>query len=282
MQSEGTVLAERTPIFNACNCSDTAGEVTDRRDFLNVKLREAVYPRGLALGRHMHANAYLSYIIDGRYTEIYQGNSAMCEAGSLRFLPAEEIHSNVYEEGARCLLIELKPETLDRIREQIHVLDRPGEIASPQAAMLARRLYAEFRLHDSAASIAIEGLVLEVLAEGVRASGPASRNAPKWLLRARDMIQAQFLDVPSLSEIARAAGVHPVHLSREFRRYFDMTVGDYMRKLRTDHASHLLSGSDMPLAEIANICGFADQSHFSSTFKRIVGMTPARFRELHG
>ncbi len=93
---------------------------------------------------------------------------------------------------------------------------------------------------------------------------------------------SRFLEVPSLAEIAHAAGVHPVHLSREFRRYFDVTVGEYMRKLRTDHAAHLLAASAMPLAEIADVCGFADQSHFSSTFKRTVGMTPARFREMHG
>ena len=55
---------------------------------------------------------------------------------------------------------------------------------------------------------------------------------PEVVVRAKDMIQAKFLDVPSLTDIANASGVHPVHLSREFRRYFDCTVGEYMRKLR--------------------------------------------------
>lgn len=282
MQVGDTVLVERAPIYNVCNCSDTAGEVTERRDLLNLKLRETVYPRGLALSRHMHAGAYLSFVIEGHYTETYQGNSAVCVPGSLRFLPAEEIHSNIYDDGARCLLVELQPETLERLREHTRVMDRPGEITSPQAGMLARRLYSEFRQHDEAASLAIEGIVLEILAESVRLAGPSSRNAPKWLLRAKDMIHSHFLDVPSLTEIAHAAGVHPVHLSREFRRYFELTVGDYMRKLRIEHASHLLASTNMPLAEIASVCGFADQSHFSSTFKRTVGMTPARFREMHG
>ena len=42
-----------------------------------------------------------------------------------------------------------------------------------------------------------------------------------------------------------------------------------------------LASTNTPLAEIANVCGFADQSHFSSTFKRTVGLTPARYREMH-
>ncbi len=282
MQPGGTVQVDNNSAFNICNCSDTAGEVTDRRDLMHVRLREALYPRGLSLGRHKHANAYLSYILEGSYTESYRSNSACCSAGTLRFLPAGEVHSNLYDEGARCLLIELQPETLNRVRGETHVFDGPGEISSSQTASLARRLYAEFRKRDTAAVLAIEGLVLELLAEGVRAGDPASRMAPKWLRGAKDMIHSRFLDVPSLTEIARAVGVHPVHLSREFHRYFQVTVGEYMRKLRTDHASHLLSDSDMPLAEIADVCGFADQSHFSSTFKRTVGLTPARFRELNG
>ena len=281
MQVGGTVLFERAPGYNVSMCADTAGEVIERRDLFNFKLRETVYPAGLMLGRHMHANAYLTFIIEGRYTETYQGNSAVCRAGTLRFLPAQEVHSNAYDDGARCLHVELQPSTIERLREHAHILDRPGEVTSPQAAMLARRLYTEFRQRDQAASIAIEGLVLEILAESARSTGVASRTAPKWLLRAKDMIQVKFLEVPSLTDIAHASGVHPVHLSREFRRYFDCTVGEYMRKLRIEHASYLLASTNTPLAEIANVCGFADQSHFSSTFKRTVGLTPARYREMH-
>ncbi len=39
------------------------------------------------------------------------------------------------------------------------------------------------------------------------------------------------------------AGVHPVHLSREFRKHYRMTIGDYIRKRRIEHASELLSNS---------------------------------------
>ncbi len=276
------MLLEKNSADGLCPCSETAGHVTGRRDLLNFELRETVYSRGLNLGLHRHASAYLSYVIEGSYTESYQGSSAVCGAGSVRFLPAHEVHANHYDEGARCLLVELEPHALARLREHGQVLESPGEIGGSQASMLARRLYSEFRQRDDAASIAIEGLVLEILAEGLRSAGAPSRNPPRWLMRARDMIDARFLEVPSLTDIAKASGVHPVHLSREFRRYFDVTVGEYMRKLRIEHASRLLAGGETPLAEIADVCGFADQSHFSSTFKRTVGLTPARFREMHG
>ena len=285
MQLGGNVFQQLAPIPtsipSACLHTDPAGETVDRRRFPNLELRETVYARGLRLPRHSHSLAYLSYVIEGRYVESRGGSSELCGTGTVRFLPAGEIHSNVYDDGARCLLVGLQSGIVERLREHARILDAPGQVASPKAEWLAKRLYSEFRQRDSAASIAIEGLVLEILAEGVRSTEGQSRNAPRWLHRAKDMINSQFLDVPSLTDIAREAGVHPVHLSREFRRYFDCTVGDYMRKLRVDHASHLLANTRTALADIANICGFADQSHFSSTFKKAVGVTPARFREMH-
>jgi len=58
------------------------------------------------------------------------------------------------------------------------------------------------------------------------------------------------------------------------------TVGEYLRRKRIEHACHLVSNTNMALAEIAMTCGFSDQSHFSATFRRQVGLTPARFRQM--
>ncbi len=76
------------------------------------------------------------------------------------------------------------------------------------------------------------------------------------------------------------AGVHRVHLSREFRRHFSITVGEFLRRKRVEHACHLVSKTNEPLADVAMTCGFSDQSHFSATFRRQVGLTPGRFRQM--
>jgi AraC family transcriptional regulator len=280
MQPGGTVLPDRDHLLEPTPNFEAAGQLSHWRDLPDIRLRERVYPRGLRLAIHSHANAYLIYVLEGEYLEECEGLLSTCRAGTLRYLAAGRSHSDEFVSETRCLLVELGPDTLGRFQDCARCL-RSGEIASPQASVLARRLVMEFRERDEAAAIAISGLVLEVLAESVRASGSTSRSTPKWLLRARAVIEAQFLQVPSLGAIARDVGVHPVHLSREFRRYFNCTVGEYMRKLRIDHAARLLASTSTPLAEIAEVCGFADQSHFSSSFKRTVGSTPARFRGMH-
>ena len=74
-------------------------------------------------------------------------------------------------------------------------------------------------------------------------------------------------------------GIHPSHLMESFRQHYHCTLGDYVRQLRIEYATHLLSASDLPASQIAHTAGFADQSHFCRTFKRLTGMTPTEFKK---
>ena len=82
----------------------------------------------------------------------------------------------------------------------------------------------------------------------------------------------------ALVELALDIGVHPVHLARVFRKNFDCTVGEFVRRLRIERACKEIAESSAPISEIALALGFYDQSHFSNTFKRFTGMTPAAYR----
>lgn len=244
---------------------------------------EAHYPAGLELIRHFHSHAYLSYVLEGPYAEAYgSASSAICAPQVLRYLPPEQTHSNVFENGSRCLLVEVDREALKRVEDHARALDRPGEIQGLASMWLAQRLWHEFRQDDELALVSIEGILLEMLAEGARHAGESGPVAviPRWLRIAREYLEANFLHPISLAEIAGAAGVHRVHLSREFRRYFSTTVGEFLRRRRIEHACHLVSTTNTALAEIAMTCGFSDQSHFSATFRRQIGLTPARFRQM--
>jgi len=104
------------------------------------------------------------------------------------------------------------------------------------------------------------------------------RTPPRWLHQARDLLHARFAGSPSLDEIAAAVGVHPAHLARVFRQQYGCTMGDYLRRLRVEFACRHMAAGDTPLVGIALAAGFADQSHFTKTFKSLVGMTPAEFQ----
>ena len=71
---------------------------------------------------------------------------------------------------------------------------------------------------------------------------------------------------------------HPVHVAKAFRKAYGETIGDCQRRFRLEKARHLLCKGGMPLAEVALECGFANQAHFSRTFKAAFGSTPTRYR----
>jgi AraC family transcriptional regulator len=121
--------------------------------------------------------------------------------------------------------------------------------------------------------------VLEVLAEcSRRRTGDSERQPPRWLHQVRELLQDRFAENLTHDVVAAAAGIHPVHLARVFRRHCGCTLGDYVRKLRVDFAARQLIATDESLAGIAIAAGFSDQSHFTRTFNGQTGMTPAAFR----
>ena len=67
-----------------------------------------------------------------------------------------------------------------------------------------------------------------------------------------------------------------------YRQFEHGTVGDYIRKARINYARRRMLESNEPLVEIALAAGFADQTHFTRSFKRVTGMTPTEFRRLIG
>jgi AraC family transcriptional regulator len=187
-------------------------------------------------------------------------------------------HSDDFKNGAHSLLVEIAPCRLDRLRAVMPMRDSVF-VHGGAAAWLMMRLCQEASETDEASSLAIEGLVLEVLAALSRDQWRRSvTRAPRWLVRAKAIIDAQFRLSTTHEQLAKAVGVHPVHLASQFRKHFKQTIGQYVRTRRIEHASRQLASSDSSLVDIALGSGFADQSHFSKVFKRLVGMTPAQFR----
>jgi AraC family transcriptional regulator len=258
----------------------TSGTVLKYRQISGFSLTECVYPQGLTLPWHRHAEAYLSFVLAGSYREKYANRECACAAGSLRLLPANELHEDYFENTVRCLLVRIDPLALDRLGDHAPVLSSPGEVSGLASSWLANRMYREFMATDDIAPLAMEGVLLEILAESARAIGESGVHAPIWLRRVREALEDSYLLAPSLAELATIGGVHPVHLSREFRKHYDTTIGEFIRKRRIEHACHLLANSDKALSEIALMCGFSDQSHFCAMFKSHTTLTPAKFRDM--
>ncbi len=85
-----------------------------------------------------------------------------------------------------------------------------------------------------------------------------------------------------LAELAAVVNVSRFHFSRLFKRSTGETAIAFVEQCRIRRSQTLIAETDAPLAEVALMTGFADQSHFTRRFHRMVGSTPAQFAREQG
>ncbi len=94
-----------------------------------------------------------------------------------------------------------------------------------------------------------------------------------------DHIQRPGADKLPLAEAARMCGMSPAQFTRSFKKVAGMSYVGYVTHVRLSEAARLLRTTDKTIAEIADVTGFADQSHFDRRFKRAFGVTPRHFQQ---
>jgi AraC family transcriptional regulator len=257
---------------------------TERRyDLGGSTLAESVFPSRLVIPPHEHTNAFFCLILEGCCTTSRDRRTWTGRPLSLTLYPAGLAHANRWHDsGGRALNVEFAHPWLERLRGQTTVLDRPADYEDGPQVWLAKRLFEECRRQDDVSPLAVEGLVLELLAECSRRRVELPHtHPPRWLDRVRELLHDRFSENLPLGEVAAAVGISADHLARSFRQCHGCTMGEYVRRLRVEFACRRLAASELPLVEVALDAGFTDQSHFTKTFKRLMGITPAAFRNLH-
>jgi hypothetical protein len=107
--SKGVIPMARGPIAvrmysdnEHCPCAGISGTATAVRQVPGFRIMENHYATGLELARHFHENAYLTYVLEGQYSESYGGSASVtCMAGAVRYLPPGQKHSNTFKAGTR-------------------------------------------------------------------------------------------------------------------------------------------------------------------------------------
>lgn len=99
-----------------------------------------------------------------------------------------------------------------------------------------------------------------------------------YITKAKEFID-QNIDTPfSLEDVANAIFISPAYLSHLFNNIAGTTYSSYVTSIKIDMAKRLLITTDSSINDIAIKCGFNQASYFATAFKKVVGVTPKKFR----
>ena len=127
----------------------------------------------------------------------------------------------------------------------------------------------------------IQAAVVEYEREFARAVEQVKHDSEhnRYVERAKEYVAEHIDESIRVVQIGEALGINENYLTGLFHKYEGITLQHYIRKEKVRQAKELLLYSSYSSSEIAARLCFSTQSHFSSAFKREVGMTPAKYRE---
>ena len=209
------------------------------------------------LRTHAHGEEGLTVVLQGTFLEESLRGTLVAEAGSTATRSYGMLHTNRFgAEGA--VILAVIPDR-DRFAEPLKAWSRSD---APAAFRAGLRLAAQD-----------ENALPELLA-AISPSAQPDRMAAVSARRLLDDPERRY----SVSDLARTMNVHPVHLARQFRQTYGVSVREYRTIQLVKRAATLVLGTRVPLSQIAHDCGFADHSHMCRAFRRVAGWSPSRLR----
>ncbi len=273
-------MANDSPQSANLKAGEFYGTISKKKSVSSSVISEIIHTRGRKLPSHSHELAFFSLLLDGSFSETYGRKSFSYRPMTISWHPSDVYHKDeIGKNGGRFFSVEIQAKGLETLKEYAKIPEDFFEESTP-LVWLACRLYHEFKNWQICSELVAEGLTLEMLGHSARKNISLEKRPPKWLNLVIEKLNDEFIETPTIEELAIIADVHPVHLAAVFRKFHNQTIGEYIQNLRIKYASSLLLNEEIPLSEIALSSGFSDQSHFTRTFKRNTGMTPGVFRKM--
>lgn len=270
----------------------------DERGVINVwrppDLHQLELHRGISVARpvprHWHEQFQLCLIEAGTGDVTYRGDSHVTPPASLFIVHPGEIHSNrcYLPTGCSYRTLFIEPDVMRRGAAEIYGRDR-GVPFFPEAVVFDRDVLALYlqlhvALETPASTLERESLLntfsTRLIAEfsEQHISFDSFNRKPVSVKKACDYLMEHYAENVFLGQLAHLAGLSPFHFSRVFSEQIGMPPHAFQTQVRVARARTLLL-EGWSISEVAARTGFADQSHLTRHFKRLVGTTPGRYQQ---
>jgi AraC-like DNA-binding protein len=110
---------------------------------------------------------------------------------------------------------------------------------------------------------------------------PLKRQDIRYIRKAKTIVTENFDKHLTIPELAKKAGINETKLKEGFRELYAQSIHDYLLQLRIAKAKHLLATTQVTIIDITYHVGYSNVTHFSSMFKKEVGVPPTEWRKKH-
>lgn len=256
---------------------------------ISIELMRTFY-RAQEFPKHTHDFFTIGVVLRGAGTLWYRGAEHLARCGEVVVIPPGEVHTGSVAPGAGVLEYVAAHVPAEVVAEALG--DADGGVGLEAPVILDDAVGSQLRRLEHAASgdvaarhAAEEALTnaLGLLVHRHRRRGatpvPDRADEPRVVHIARELLDECYDDnaLTSLSALSLRTGVSPFHLVRVFTRAVGLSPHQYLVQTRIRHATRLLA-QGLPCSFVAAMTGFADQSHFTTQFKRYLGITPASYQ----
>lgn len=140
-------------------------------------------------------------------------------------------------------------------------------------------------LNDSKSSLVADNnmyykiLVSDLMYEIINQYGLFKEKSPAWLSEIQKLLSSEQSLSLSVDDLVKSVNYSHTHLSRMFKEKTGISMVKYIQEVKLDYAVKYLVYTNKSIAEIAEIIGYKEVSHFNHIFKKKYGITPLEYRK---
>lgn len=256
-------------------------------DLGNAEMLRACFPDHVYIP-HAHEAVCLGVITGGALNIGTPGKSMVAEKGDLIIVNPEEVHfgKGAAKGGWNMRTLHIAPDYLKKVSEAELGISNPDiSFHGPvrKDPVLSTWLFGLHWCSETGGPPLKRGEFFHsMLARLMQRHSKTPTNAlpaendPRAVAKAREYLAAHLEDKVTLEDLAFETGSTPFRIMRAFAKSTGMTPHAWQTQARVRYAADLLKKGKR-LAETAYACGFADQAHFTRTFRKVYGITPGQY-----
>lgn len=223
------------------------------------------------------------YLVAGKKYFVRSGNLVICNAGVMH---GEEPFRRHNMESYCCVLqgvalCGMQPNTLSGAENNpvLYFLEDRDVVEHILLALYALDQHsAAYQAASGQLANALLGMVYEKLYRRQQPNGLVEKNTEEFIQNIMQYLDTHFIEPLQLQELGMRFHISPFYLAHIFKAETGISMMKYVMCRKIGESQNLLMNTQIPIGVISEKLGFSDHCHFSTTFKKYIGITPTQYR----